>query len=72
YVLIGYDTTFKEDLYRVKRLRSITDKKGPPIKAYVMNYNNELKSRKYKDFIRWVNNPWINNSCDWEEYKKCI
>jgi len=35
-----------------------------------MNYNNELKSREYKDFMRWVNNPWIYKSCEWKEYKK--
>ena len=69
YVLIGFDTTFEEDLYRIQRLRDIKDEQGP-IKAYVMNYNNELKSRRYKDFIRWVNNPWIFKSCNWEEYKK--
>ena len=69
YVLIGYDTTFEQDLYRVEVLRSIKDSRGP-IKAYVMNYDNKLKSRKYKDFIRWVNNPWIYKSCEWKNYKK--
>ena len=69
YVLIGFDTTFEEDLYRIKRLRDIKDERGS-IKPYVMNYNNTLKSRKYKDFMRWVNNPWIFKSCTWEEYKK--
>lgn len=69
YILIGFDTTFEEDLYRIQRLRDIKDERGP-VKAYVMNYNNELKSRKYKDFMRWVNNPWIFKSCEWEEYKK--
>jgi len=70
YVLIGYDTSFEEDIYRVNRLRNINDgEKRNSIKAYVMNYNNSLKSRKYKDFMRWVNNPWIFKSCTWEEYK---
>jgi len=69
YVLIGFDTTFEEDLYRIQRLRNIKDDRGS-IKPYVMNYNNTLKNRKYKDFIRWVNNPWIFRSCEWEEYKK--
>ena len=69
YVLIGFDTTFEEDLYRIQRLRDIKDERGS-IKAYVMNYNNSLKSRKYKDFMRWVNRPWIFKSCTWEEYKK--
>jgi len=68
YVLIGFNSNFEEDLYRVEVLRGIKDSRGS-IKAYVMNYNNELKSRRYKDFIRWVNNPWINRSCEWEDYK---
>ena len=69
YVLIGFDSTFEEDLYRIQILREIKDERGS-IKPYVMNYNNTLKSRKHKDFMRWVNNPWIFKSCDWEEYKK--
>ena len=69
YILIGFDTTFEEDLYRIQRLRNIKDDRGF-IKTYVMNYNNTLKSRKYKDFMRWVNNPWIFKSCEWEDYKK--
>ena len=69
YVLIGFNTTFEEDLYRIQRLRKIKDERGS-VKPYVMNYNNTLKSRKYKDFMRWVNNPWIFKSCNWEEYKK--
>ena len=69
YVLIGFDTTFEEDLYRIQRLRDIKDERGS-IKPYVMNYNNSLKSRKYKNFMRWVNNPWIFKSCKWEEYRK--
>jgi len=69
YVLIGFDTTFEEDLYRIERLRNIKDSRGS-IRPYVMNYNNELKSRKYKDFMRWVNRPWIFKSCTWEEYRK--
>ena len=69
YILAGFDTTFEEDLYRIQRLRDIKDERGS-IKPYVMNYNNSLKSRKYKDFMRWVNNPWIFKSCEWEEYKK--
>ena len=68
YVLTGFDTTFEEDLYRIQRLRDIKDERGS-IKPYVMNYNNTLRSRKYKDFMRWVNNPWIFKSCTWEEYK---
>ncbi len=69
YILIGFDTTFEEDLYRINILRNIKDDRGS-IKPYVMNYNNTPESRKYKDFIRWVNNPWIFRSCEWEEYKK--
>jgi len=61
YVLIGFNTTFEEDLYRVNKLRNIKNEQDL-IKTYVMNYNGKLKSKKYIDFMRWVNNPWIFNS----------
>lgn len=69
YVLVGYDSTFEEDLYRVNILRGIKDKKHS-IKPYIMNYNNTLKSQEFINFRRWVNNPYVFNSCEWKEYKR--
>lgn len=69
YVLIGYNTTFREDLYRIQKLRRIKDNRGP-IQPYVMNYNNKPRDKKHRDLMRWVNRPHIFKICEWEEYKK--
>jgi len=61
FVLIGFDTTPEQDLYRVEFLRN----RG--CLPYVMPYN---KSDKYqKAFARYVNKREIFNSCTWQEYK---
>jgi len=60
YVLIGYNTTPEEDLYRVEVLR------GLGVDPFVMPYN---KFNQYqRDFARWVNHKAIFKSVKWEEY----
>jgi len=61
YVLVGYNTTEDEDLYRVNKLKEIG------IDPFVMSYN---KNSKYRHFARWVNHKAIFKSVKWEEYKK--
>ncbi|WP_018211164.1 hypothetical protein [Desulfitobacterium hafniense] len=62
YVLIGWDTTEDEDLYRVELLRSYK------IMPFVMPYD---KFDYYqRSFARWVNHKAIFNSCSWPEYRK--
>lgn len=62
FILIGYNTTQEEDLYRVELLR------GLKINPFVMPYN---KFDKYqKDFSRWVNHKAIFKSVKWADYKK--
>ena len=62
YVLIGYDSTQEEDLYRVRLLHSLG------VDPFVMPYD---KSDRYqKDFARWVNHKAIFKSVTWEDYKK--
>lgn len=61
YVLIGFDSTPDEDLYRVEVLR------GLGVDPFVMPYN---KSDEYqKRFARWVNHKAIFKSVPWHEYK---
>jgi len=61
YVLIGFDSTLDEDLYRVEVLR------GLGVDPFVMPYN---KSDEYqKRFARWVNHKAIFKSVPWHEYK---
>lgn len=60
YVLIGYNTTPEEDLYRVMKLREIG------VDPFVMAYN---RGETYqKRFARWVNHKAIFKTIAWEEY----
>jgi hypothetical protein len=62
YVLIGYWSSPKEDLWRVEELRKLG------VSPFVMPYD---KSDPYQaDFARWVNHKATWKSCSWEEYKK--
>lgn len=62
YVLIGFDSTPEEDLYRVETLR------GLGVDPFVMPYN---KSDQYqRDFARWVNHKAIFNSTKWKDYRR--
>ena len=60
YVLVGYDTTEDEDLYRINLLR------GLGVNPFVMPYN---KADAYQmSLSRWVNNKAVFNSTDWANY----
>jgi hypothetical protein len=61
YVLIGFNSTPEEDLYRVGLLR------GLGVDPFVMPFN---KSDKYqKRFARWVNHKAIFRTVEWKNYK---
>lgn len=61
YVLIGFDSTPEQDLYRVTKLRDLG------CDPYVMPYN---KADMYqKAFARWVNHRAIFNTVAWEDYR---
>jgi len=61
YVLIGYNTTPEEDLYRVEILR------GLGVNPFAMPYNR--KDPYQKKFARWVNHKAIFYSVSWNEYR---
>lgn len=61
YVLIGFDSTHEEDLYRVEELRKIG------IDPFVMPYNK--KDKYQKKFARWVNHKAIFRKVKWEDYR---
>ena len=62
YVLIGYDTTEDEDLYRVEMLKSLG------VSPFVMPYD---KDDPYQaDFARWVIHKAAFNTTSWPDYKK--
>ena len=61
YVLIGFNSTEQEDLYRVETLRDLK------IDPFVMPYDkNDLYQ---KAFARWVNRKAILKKVKWEDYK---
>lgn len=62
YVLIGYDTSKEEDLYRVMELR------GMGLDPFVMPYNRN--DQYQRDFARWVNHKAIFKTVPWEQYRR--
>ncbi len=61
YVLIGYNTSPEEDLYRVEVLR------GLKVDPFVMPYD---RSNQYqKRFARWVNHKAVFRTVAWKDYK---
>ena len=57
YLLMGYNTTEEEDLYRLRRLREIN------ILAYAMPYEGD-KSKFPPKFIWAINRPLLNKKLD--------
>lgn len=64
YVLIGYWSTEKEDLYRIDELEKLG------IDQFVMPFNKQ--DPKQRNFARYVNHKAIRNTVSWRDYKKSI
>ena len=66
YLLVGFNSTVEQDLYRIERLRELG------IRPYVMPYRdfeNKTKPSQYaKDLAQYVNKPMIFKSCTFEEF----
>lgn len=60
YLLIGYETTEDEDLYRVEMLKSLG------IGSFVMPYDRT--SEYQRDFARWVNTH-VYKVAAWPDYR---
>lgn len=59
YVLVGYNTTINEDLYRLNLLRSHNQN------AYVQRYTQD---KKYIPLARWANQHHIFRGMTWEQF----
>ena len=59
YVLVGYDTTFKQDMQRIKLLRDLGQN------AYVMRYKRD---NIYIPLAEWANQPHIFHGMTWEQF----
>lgn len=67
FMLVGFNTTFEEDMYRFKKL----DELG--IRPYVMKYNQKNDDERLNKFARWVNSmiyKAVPNFEDYEPWKK--
>jgi len=65
YVLIGFNTTEEEDIYRIEKLKQ----RG--VLPYVMTYNNRKDQQYFTDFERWVNRRYYK-FVDWNDYDSKI
>ena len=64
FMLVGFNTTFEEDVYRFRKLVEMK------VDPYVMRYN-DLPDDRLKHFERWVNSR-IYKSCSFEDYEPWI
>lgn len=64
FMLVGFNTTFEEDMYRFTKLKEMG------IRPYVMVYNDKADI-KLKHFERW-SNSMIYKKYKWEEYEPWV
>lgn len=65
YVLVNFDSTMEENLYRIYTLRKLD------FDPFVMVYDKPNASREIKDLQRWCNNKFIFRKCNnFYDYKK--
>lgn len=66
YILIGFNSTVEQDIYRIERCRELG------IKPYVMPYrdfqNKEQPTQYAKDLAQYVNKPMIFSSCRFADF----
>ena len=66
YVLVNYDTTMRENLFRIYELDSMG------FDPYVMVYDKPNAPKEIRHLQRWCNNKRIFKSCTFEEYKEML
>lgn len=62
FMLVGYDTTFEQDMYRFRKLA-----KEVHVDPYVMVYNKNNPTEQLKHFARWVNGR-VYKVCEFADY----
>ena len=63
YVLVNYNSTMEQNLYRIEKLREMR------FDPYVMVYDKQNAPLEIKRLQRWCNNRIIFKSCKWRDYK---
>lgn len=67
YVLIGFNSTREQDLYRLRTLKRMGI---VPFVQPFRDYDNNRKPTQYeKDLGRWANRAWLFKSMDFEDYE---
>jgi hypothetical protein len=64
YVLVGFDTTFEQDLHRLNVLRELG------CRAYVMRYENTPNGLRYIELAEWANQMWTFAKYDFATFCK--
>jgi hypothetical protein len=62
FCLVGYNTSFEEDMYRMKKLDSLG------VRPYIMRYNERHDDLRLNHFARWVNSFIYKAEPDFEKY----
>jgi hypothetical protein len=62
YVLVGFNTTLVQDLYRIQKLIEFE------VKPFVMIYNNK-RDTMLRHLSRWINKRYYE-IVSWDEYLK--
>ena len=63
FMLVGFNTTFEEDMYRFKTLTSLK------VDPFVMRYNERKDDIRLNHFARWVNGRIYRKCTDFEDYE---
>jgi hypothetical protein len=66
FCLVGYNTSFEEDMYRVRKLDSLG------IRPYIMRYNERRDDIRLNHFARWVNSFIYKAVPDFEKYEPWV
>jgi len=66
YVLVGYNTTFDEDMHRVNTL--IGYGTNPFVMVYRAQDGSEPSDKRLKHLARWANRPALRKAATWGEY----
>ena len=64
YVLVGFNTTFKQDMDRINILTELGQR------AYVMRYETVMGIQPYTDLAHWVNGGQFQDAMDFKDYQK--
>ena len=67
YVLVGFNSTIEQDLFRLRFLKSVGVL--PFVQPYRDYTNNRVVSQYERDLARWANRAWLFKSMDFLDYE---